>query len=651
MPDGSWKHEGPEEMMVSSDSAKGFYPREKLIACDTDHSHIARIKRGENSIYTLIRAAIKQAMLSVGDLYTEIDGHRNIPPPIHQASEPENPDYDWGNLVRPPSVPLESRSYASVGRQQQPEQDYHHDQEDNQKLRDATGKTHQLPSDTVIRENEQSTNPQTQNTRDIDHEAPATDNQHTTFERRTTGTKSTFFDDQLKDAISKGDVQGTKDLVATLFDVDCKDEIGMTPLHAAAELRDEPLVKLLLELGAHRRAKTKKGDTTLHILSSVKVGQFPLTESLIELLLQHRPLLEEVNELGRTPLMLAARQSEHLLATKLISSGASIHRTDEWEATALHYAALGAKGPEVITLLVVEGALVGAKDFDGRTPLHYALDNETDAVEAVNCLLQAGADKDATTYADWTPLHRAAGNGKVGCVELLLSSGANIEAKTTTGSTPLHIAACNGQPRCSELLLSSGANIEAETDSKETPLILAARKGDARCLELLLFFGANTEAKMDSGFTPLLIVARDGHSHSVEILLTSGANIESKSIQNVRPLCIAAQQGHARCVELLLNSGANTEAENQELGKTSLHCAVEVGNVQIIKMLLAHGANPLARSRARAGGLTPRSTPVDGGQATEEQKQEIRRVLKEAEKEWKHSGKKYTKLRWALTLD
>ena len=77
MKDGSWKREGPPEMMVSQDSAKQWYPREKLVACNADHTQIAKLKRGENGIYPSVKFAIKQAMLSAGDLYSEAKSKQN----------------------------------------------------------------------------------------------------------------------------------------------------------------------------------------------------------------------------------------------------------------------------------------------------------------------------------------------------------------------------------------------------------------------------------------------------------------------------------------------------------------------------------------------------------------------------------------------
>ena len=58
-------------MMVSLDSARQWYPREEFVACNADHIQIAKLKRGENSIYPCVRWAVKKALLGAGDLDSE----------------------------------------------------------------------------------------------------------------------------------------------------------------------------------------------------------------------------------------------------------------------------------------------------------------------------------------------------------------------------------------------------------------------------------------------------------------------------------------------------------------------------------------------------------------------------------------------------
>lgn len=55
-------------MMVPLDSARQWYPREMFLACNANHTQIAKVKRGEAGIYPVIRSVIKQAVLSADDL-------------------------------------------------------------------------------------------------------------------------------------------------------------------------------------------------------------------------------------------------------------------------------------------------------------------------------------------------------------------------------------------------------------------------------------------------------------------------------------------------------------------------------------------------------------------------------------------------------
>jgi hypothetical protein len=55
-------------MMVSRDSAQQFYPREKLVSADCDHSQIAKIRRGQNGIYPAVKAAVKHGLVSTAKI-------------------------------------------------------------------------------------------------------------------------------------------------------------------------------------------------------------------------------------------------------------------------------------------------------------------------------------------------------------------------------------------------------------------------------------------------------------------------------------------------------------------------------------------------------------------------------------------------------
>ncbi|KKP00475.1 hypothetical protein THAR02_07420 [Trichoderma harzianum] len=75
-----------------------------------------------------------------------------------------------------------------------------------------------------------------------------------------------------------------------------------------------------------------------------------------------------------------------------------------------------------------ESTLLDARDSDGRTPLSYAAKNGHD--EIAQFLLAKGADAESGGNDGQTPLHRAALSGNSGVVRLLLAAGVDPQIKT-----------------------------------------------------------------------------------------------------------------------------------------------------------------------------------------------------------------------------
>ena len=61
-------------------------------------------------------------------------------------------------------------------------------------------------------------------------------------------------------------------------------------------------------------------------------------------------------------------------------------------------------------------------------------------IEAVKQHLTAGADVNAKTENEWTPLHEAARSGRKEIAELLIDKGADVNAKNRGGQTPFDLA-------------------------------------------------------------------------------------------------------------------------------------------------------------------------------------------------------------------
>ncbi|GAA3405839.1 ankyrin repeat domain-containing protein [Paenibacillus hodogayensis] len=109
---------------------------------------------------------------------------------------------------------------------------------------------------------------------------------------------------------------------------------------------------------------------------------------------------------------------------------------DEYEFSILHGAVM-TENVKMIDYLIDQGAEVNARNDEGITPLHLALDPQVAAR-----LLDRGALIDAASDDGSTPLHTQVSDGeeRLDVVELLLTRGANREAKNRKGHTPLEIA-------------------------------------------------------------------------------------------------------------------------------------------------------------------------------------------------------------------
>jgi len=97
------------------------------------------------------------------------------------------------------------------------------------------------------------------------------------------------------------------------------------------------------------------------------------------------------------------------------------------------------------------------------------------------------------SWADRSPLHEAASQGRLLALRTLLSQGYNVNAVTIDHITPLHEACLGDHVACARTLLEAGANVNAITIDGVTPLFNACSQGSTSCTELLLEYGAKPQ--------------------------------------------------------------------------------------------------------------------------------------------------------------
>ncbi|XP_031751312.1 ankyrin repeat and SOCS box protein 5 isoform X3 [Xenopus tropicalis] len=202
-------------------------------------------------------------------------------------------------------------------------------------------------------------------------------------------------------------------------------------------------------------------------------------------------------------------------------------------------------------------------------------------------------DGDLGSWADRSPLHEAASQGRLLALKTLLSQGYNVNTLTIDHVTPLHEACLGDHVGCARTLLEAGANVNATTIDGVTPLFNACSRGSASCVELLLEYGAKTQLEICLP-SPIHEASNKGHSECLDVLISWGIDVDQDIPHLGTPLYVACKGQQISCVRKLLYAGANVQ-QGRHLD-TPLHAAAQQSNTDIVNLLLDFGADINAKN-------------------------------------------------------
>ena len=152
----------------------------------------------------------------------------------------------------------------------------------------------------------------------------------------------------------------------------------------------------------------------------------------------------------------------------------------------------------------------------------------------------------------------------------------NLSVKNKLQCTALHVAAFGGHWRCVEALLRKNTDIKAQND----------RASDATPLPTL-----DLESRDVDGTTPFAFASLGGHLQCLEILYEYGADVNTIS-GNSSALIGSSLSGHTACCDFILKHCKDDTVDAQtDTGQTARMQACTGGHMDVIKMLLAKGAN------------------------------------------------------------
>ncbi len=363
-----------------------------------------------------------------------------------------------------------------------------------------------------------------------------------------------------------------------------------------------------------------------------------------------RALLEQKTDVnapqadGSTALHWAAYRQDVTLAELLIRAGANVKATTREGATPLSLAAINGDAAMIETLLK-GGADVNERLANGETPLMFA--SRTGTLDAMNLLLSRGADVNAKeTLRGTTALMWAAANNHPLAVKLLVGKGADFSARSdpaakdspgtiAKGAAPAEGAIINGvvvkaKPRDENFGGPQQKKLDL-TGGGLTPLVFATRRNDLESVKILLAAGADINQVTNYGWTALLDATQNRYYQLGAYLLDQGADPNIANVGGWTPLYLAVDNrnieggdypvrkgdmDHLDFIKKLLDKGAdvnmrakdNTERRTvftaqwvNEDGATPFWRASQSSDLVVMKLLLAHGADPKI---ATVGGVT-----------------------------------------------
>lgn len=295
---------------------------------------------------------------------------------------------------------------------------------------------------------------------------------------------------------------------------------------------------------------------------------------------------------------------------------------------------------KILRLLLDSGADVHPKKDNELSPLFKAA--EAGHLAIVLELLDHHADPNwqvaKTAVAGQSALFKAAEAGHLAVVTTLLARGADPNLRAKNGQTALYLACLRGRNAVVKALLDGGADPDGGRgkDGKvgdrdgRTPLLLIsaeklpedkiseekqqpAQKNSAENLhEDMTRRRKKDPAKKAPTEKPISRWSTD----TIKLLLSKGANRNARDLTKRSPLHWAATNGYAELARCLL-SGEPWEAADinaiQNRSKTALHLASEHNRIEVLVILLEHGASVDSRSDGR---WTPLINAAEKGHAT-----------------------------------
>ena len=366
-------------------------------------------------------------------------------------------------------------------------------------------------------------------------------------------------DTRLADAAMRRDVAAVRKLLDDRVDVNAPGADGTPALHWLVRVDDFETARRLIRAGADVSKPNRYGVTPMQLACANG------NPEMIALLLEAGADPNVVDKQGETPLMTAVRSGSAESAKRLLDHGATIDARDPaYQQTALMIA-IREDHPDIVKVLVDRGSQVNVQTRVGDTP-QWILPNSVPGFGHGIGIVRGGLPDRGSRFlipGAMTPLLYAARDGRIESAKTLLAAGAEIEHTDANGITPLLMAITNNHVDMARFLIDRGANVQAVDWYGRTPLWASVE------LRNMDVDSSTFENGVDRG--PVLDL--------IKVLLDKGVDVNART-KEVTP--IRRQMLHV--------TGDLSWVDFT--GQTPFLRAALAADVEVMRLLLAHGADP-----------------------------------------------------------
>jgi len=352
------------------------------------------------------------------------------------------------------------------------------------------------------------------------------------------------------DAAQRKDMAAVRAMVTTRVNVNAPQPDGTTALLWAAHWNDVEAVKLLLRAGANAATTNRFGASPLS--EAATSGNAELVKTLLDAGADAKALSTPD---GETVLMSAARSGNVESVRMLLDRGADVNARERYKGqTALMWAAAERHAP-VVKLLLERGADWKIRGFDRETK-----PPKLSAASAISPIPRGG----------FTALMFAAREGDSDSARIMLDAGVDINHGDVDNVTPLVTAIMNKQYSLSKFLIDRGADVNVVDAGGRTALYAMI---DIRNEDWTAMPNRTTDDPL-----PTIEV--------VKAIIDHGAKLE---VPLTRPLTVRSG----------MDFGDTTLGD----GATPMMRAARAGDHEVIRLLLAKGANATLTTKGGANAL------------------------------------------------